>query len=64
MQTRGNLSPGLDDTNQPPVVSSMPIQTVTAGSPVSLTAAVTDDGLPKPRAPKEPDGRSFEGSEQ
>jgi hypothetical protein len=31
----------------------MSVQTVTAGIPVSLTAAVTDDGLPKPRASKE-----------
>jgi len=53
IQTRGNLSPGLDDPNQPPVVSIMSVQTVTAGIPVSLTAAVTDDGLPKPRASKE-----------
>jgi hypothetical protein len=53
IMTRGNLSPGLDDPNQPPSLSIAPVQAATAGSPVTLTTAVTDDGLPKPRVPKE-----------
>jgi len=53
IMTRGNLSPGLDDPNQPPSVSIAPVPAATVGSPVTLTAAVTDDGLPKPRVPKE-----------
>jgi hypothetical protein len=53
IMTRGNLSPGLDDPNQPPSVSIAPVQAASAAVPVTLTAAVTDDGLPKPRVPKE-----------
>jgi hypothetical protein len=48
IMTRGNLNRGEDDPNKPPVVIIAP---VAAGlnSPVTLTANVTDDGLPKPR---------------
>jgi hypothetical protein len=52
IMTRGNLSPGLDDPNRPPTVSIVPVQTVPASGTVTLTALVTDDGLPKPRTPK------------
>jgi hypothetical protein len=52
IMSRGNLSPGLDNPNKPPSISITPVPTPTPGSPVSLTALVTDDGLPKPRAPK------------
>jgi hypothetical protein len=52
IQTRGNLNPGLDDPNQPPSISIAPITGATAGSPVMLSAMVSDDGLPKPSAPK------------
>jgi hypothetical protein len=52
IMTRGNLSPGLDDPNQPPSVSIEPVPSATVGSPVSLTALVNDDGLPKPHVPK------------
>jgi hypothetical protein len=50
IMTRGNLNPGEDDPNQPPVVTIVPAPAATAGQPVSLAASVTDDGLPKPRA--------------
>ena len=53
IMTRGNLSPGLDDPNQPPSLSIAPVPAASVGSAVTLTAAVTDDGLPKARAPKE-----------
>jgi hypothetical protein len=53
IQTRGNLSPGVDDPNQPPSIAIARVTEASAGAPVSLTAMVTDDGLPKPRAPKE-----------
>ena len=53
IMTRGNLSPGLDDPNKPPSASIVPVQAASVGRPVTLTAAVTDDGLPKPRVPKE-----------
>ena len=50
--TRGNLSPGLDDPNKPPTLDVSPVQSATVGQPLALVAQVTDDGLPKPRAPK------------
>jgi hypothetical protein len=50
--SRGSLSPGLDDPNQPPKISIAPVSATVAGTPVHLTALVTDDGLPKPRVPK------------
>jgi hypothetical protein len=49
VMTRGNLSPGLDDPNKPPSVSIAPVQDASVGQPLTLTALVTDDGLPKPR---------------
>ncbi len=52
IMTRGNLNPGLDDPNKPPSISIDPVDTASVGSPVTLTALVTDDGLPKPRVPK------------
>ena len=52
IMTRGNLSPGLDDPNQPPSVSVSPVSEASTGDPLSLTALVSDDGLPKPRVPK------------
>src|SRR5580765_4578091 len=47
--TNGNFDPGLDDPNKPPAITLAPIQNVAAGAQVTLTANVTDDGLPKPR---------------
>jgi len=52
IRTRGNLNPGLDDPNQPPSVEIAPVQGASVGRPSTLTARVTDDGLPKPRVPK------------
>lgn len=57
VMTNGNYDPGHDDPNRPPKATFVPPATVVAGKPVTLTAAVTDDGLPKPRpesAPKAP----------
>ena len=51
VMTRGNLNPGDDDPNKPPVVRVAPINGATVSEPITLTAMVTDDGLPKPRAP-------------
>jgi len=47
--TNGNFDPGLDDPNKPPAITVAPIQNVGVGVQVTLTANVTDDGLPKPR---------------
>jgi len=49
IMTRGNLNPGDDDPNKPPVITLPAAPVATAGRPVSLAALVTDDGLPKPR---------------
>jgi hypothetical protein len=54
IMTRGNLNPGEDDPNQPPSVSIAPVAAANLASPVTLTALVTDDGLPRPHAPREP----------
>jgi len=38
------------DPNQPPTISVTPVTGARVGSPVTLTATVSDDGLPQPRA--------------
>jgi hypothetical protein len=48
--TNGGYNPGFSDPNRPPSVTIAPIQGIVAGSPATLTVAVTDDGLPKARA--------------
>jgi hypothetical protein len=53
VMTRGNLNPGEGDPNKPPIVTIAPVQSVAVAAPVSLTAMVQDDGLPKPRVPVE-----------
>ena len=52
--TGGNYDPGLNDPNKPPTISIAPITGAAVGKPVTLTALVTDDGLPKPRRPPAP----------
>jgi hypothetical protein len=53
IQTRGNLNPGEDDPNKPPSITIAAVPPAEVSTPVSLTALVSDDGLPKPRpAPK------------
>jgi hypothetical protein len=54
IMTRGNLNPGDDDPNKPPSVSVAPVDAAHVDTPVTLTALVTDDGLPKPRPPAKP----------
>jgi hypothetical protein len=49
IMTRGNLNPGADDPNKPPSITLAPIAGAAAGSAVTLTASIEDDGLPKPR---------------
>jgi hypothetical protein len=51
VMTRGNLNPGDDDPNKPPTIAIAPVANAGVNAPVALTAMVTDDGLPKPRAP-------------
>ncbi len=52
IMTHGGLNPGLDDPNKPPSISIAQAEAATVGNPVTLTALVTDDGLPKLRPPK------------
>jgi len=52
IMTHGGLNPGLDDPNHPPVINIAPAEAATVGKALTLTALVTDDGLPKLRAPK------------
>ena len=57
IMTRGNLNPGDGDPNMPPVIAIAPVTGSAMNAPITLTAIVTDDGLPKPRpvvAPKTP----------
>jgi len=49
IMTRGNLSLGEDDPNKPPSITIASVQAAGLTGPVTLTALVTDDGLPKPR---------------
>src|SRR5262249_18943927 len=50
IMTRGNLNPGDEDPNKPPTLSIAPAGTASLDAPLTLTANVSDDGLPKPRA--------------
>src|SRR5581483_2821717 len=63
IMTRGNLNPGEDDPNQPPMVTIAPVPAATAGQPVALTAMVVDDGLPKPRAAPQPRSGAIPGAQ-
>ena len=48
----GNSVPfGDENPNKPPTIGVPPVPRATVLIPVTLTATVTDDGLPKPRAP-------------
>jgi hypothetical protein len=49
VMSNGGYDPGRDDPNEPPSIKIASPQTATVGAPVTLTAIVTDDGLPKPR---------------
>jgi hypothetical protein len=53
MNGAGGGGGGTDnDNNQPPVISLGPEQTIVQSSSATVVAAVTDDGLPKPRTPR------------
>jgi len=49
VMTNGNYDPAPDDPNRPPEVAVAPLARVNIGTPITLMAKVTDDGLPKPR---------------
>ncbi len=52
IMTHGNLNPGDDDPNRPPTITIAPLPAASHGRPLTLTALVSDDGLPKPRPAK------------
>jgi hypothetical protein len=55
MQSGGNslpFEPGNVNPNQPPSITVAPVVAASVSTPVRLTANVTDDGLPRPRAPR------------
>lgn len=54
VSSNGNLDPGQDDPNEPPSITIARTQTASVATPLTLDAAVRDDGLPKPRAPRTP----------
>ena len=54
VRTNGSFDPGADDPNEPPSITVSPVEGAGAGSPVTLTASVRDDGLPKPRPVRTP----------
>ncbi len=49
VMTDGNFDPGRDDPNRAPTITIAPPGPVAVNEPVTLTAMVTDDGLPKLR---------------
>jgi hypothetical protein len=54
VMTNGSFDPGEDDPNKPPTLDIGSTFTVKVSTPLSLAAAVADDGLPKPRNPPAP----------
>jgi hypothetical protein len=50
VMTRGNLNPGDGDPNRPPAVTINSVKEASTTMPVTVSAAVADDGLPRPRA--------------
>lgn len=48
----GALEPGEVDENQPPTLKTSQTQSVALPGSLTLSAALADDGLPKPRAPR------------
>src|SRR5437867_3309881 len=54
VRSNGNFDPGADDPNEPPSITASPVVQAVAGMPVTLTASVRDDGLPKPRPVRAP----------
>src|SRR5262249_39014120 len=56
---------GDEDPNTPPRITVAPVPPVAVSNPVTLTATVTDDGLPKPRtSPARPSTTQRDGAVQ
>jgi hypothetical protein len=52
--SNGNFDTGVNDPNKAPALTIPSSLTTTVGASLALTATAADDGLPKPRAPREP----------
>ena len=52
--TNGNFDTGESDRNKPPTIDLPAAPSAEAAIPLTLTATVQDDGLPKPRTPPAP----------
>ena len=62
IMTRGSLNPGDDDPNKPPTISIAPVPAANPASPLTLTALVSDDGLPRPSPAKARQPPSADGT--
>lgn len=56
------ITMGEEDTNKAPTLAVTPVAGARANTPVTLTALVTDDGLPKPRVRMEDPDRPQEAT--
>jgi hypothetical protein len=54
---------GEEDLNKPPAIAIAPVAAATVAAPLTLTAMVTDDGLPRPRSPRPPPEAPAPGSQ-
>ena len=54
VSSNGNFDPGEGDPNEPPSIRIAPVQNATVTAPLTLSASVSDDGLPKPRPVRTP----------
>ena len=54
VSSNGNFNPGEGDPNEPPSIKVAPVQNATVSAPLTLSASVRDDGLPKPQPPRVP----------
>jgi hypothetical protein len=61
VSSNGNYNPGHDDPNKPPSLTLATVQGAAVGTPLTLTALVKDDGLPKRRAAPPPPAKPAPG---
>jgi hypothetical protein len=61
IMSKGGLSPGLNDPNKPPEISIPEKLDAKVSRPLTLSASVSDDGIPKPRVQKAAEGGQTNG---
>src|SRR5205085_2284682 len=52
VSSNGNYNPGDGDPNEPPSIKIAAVQNGSVAAAMTLTATITDDGLPKSRVPR------------